>query len=59
MKPKNDDLEITIRKAGYQQYIAIIFVDGKEVWRSPDYQKTPFDALIQALHKEDEKYHIW
>jgi hypothetical protein len=56
MKP---ELEITIRKSGHQQYIAIIFVDGKEVWRSPDYHKIPFDALIQALYKEDEKYRIW
>lgn len=56
MKP---ELEIVIRKTGYQKYIAIIFIDYIEVWRTPDYHQNACDAFKCATTEEFKNYRIW
>lgn len=67
MKSEKPEIEITIRKAGYQEYIAIIFVkdveisDSRpvEVWRTPNYCRTAREAFDDAITKMSVKCYTW
>jgi hypothetical protein len=57
MKSEKPEVEIDIRKAGHMEYIAVIFVEDIETWRTPNYSKTPHGALDEAIEKADEMYY--